>query len=292
MILAFCTPYVTIRLKTLFVSHRWRNVWMYLSNIKAANVAIRLRYPSWHTREYRVQNRSVSLLTGDLWVRNISARTPSRGDTQQLRTAQKLSWILAQIGMISQETVLLKKCLTLTIFGQFWLISSSEPLDEYGPSLYLCVSFIETHMCVCRSPPWFLFCCSNWGKKRIQARLMLCWTACQTSGLTRYWAPLASTVLLYNEFTSLQSNYHLLKLFLFETNSYSECEKLCICRGLFLTSVRICMIILTINTPCALNVPALCPHGAADSPHAGQCAQAESSGNASHDCSLEETGLQ
>lgn len=51
-------------LKTLFVSHRWRNVWMHLSNIKAANFANRLRYPSWHTRGYRVQNqRDFSLRT-------------------------------------------------------------------------------------------------------------------------------------------------------------------------------------------------------------------------------------
>lgn len=50
--------------------------------------------------------------------------------------------------------------------------------------------------------------------------------------------------------------------------------------------------ILTINIHnMCCNVPALCPHGAADSPHAGQRPQAQSSGNAPHDCSLEETGL-
>ena len=39
-------------------------------------------------------------------------------------------------------------------------------------------------------------------------------------------------------------------------------------------------------------VAALCPHGAADSEHAGQRPQAESSGTAPHDCSVEETGLE
>lgn len=242
-------------LKTLFVSHRWWNVWMHLSNIKAANFAVRLRSPSWHTRWYCVQNkRDFSLRTfescalrlwstrrGALYKLNVgliklfwqnhhccaaafSIRIVVRFFNQRIvihlpcwrislpehhLMVTPNSWGQLRIGMISQETVLLQKCLTLRIFGQFWFISSSEPLDEYGPSLYLGVSFIETQMCVCRSPPWFLFCCSNWGKKRIQARLMLCWTACQTSGRTRYWAPLASTVLIYNEFTSLQSNFNL-----------------------------------------------------------------------------------
>lgn len=67
----------------------------------------------------------------------------------------------------------------------------SETQNEY------CSSFNSSILvCVCRFLPWFLFCCSNCRRKRIQAWLTLCWTAFQTSGLTRYWAPLSSTVLL------------------------------------------------------------------------------------------------
>lgn len=108
-------------------------------------------------------------------------------------------------------------------FGRSWFIPqlrnlrkhlAPSPTVEVGPKMHHsalrhlintvpCFTwvfpFIQTHMCVCRSLPWFLFCCSNWGRKKIQAWLMLCWTACQTSGLTRYPAPLFSTFLLYYE---------------------------------------------------------------------------------------------
>lgn len=64
---------------------------------------------------------------------------------------------------------------------------------SYLPPL-LFASFVScASVSVWRFPPWSLFCSSNWEKKRILSRLMLCSTASQTLGLTRCWAaPLLS----------------------------------------------------------------------------------------------------
>lgn len=127
-------------------------------------------------------------------LRNIfDAWAPSPGDSQQVRTpldapGSFLSWETWENTFTPSPTVEV---------GPKMHHSALRHLINTVPCFTRVFPFIQTHMCVCRSLPWFLFCCSNWGRKKIQAWLMLCWTACQASGLTRYPAPLFSTFLLY-----------------------------------------------------------------------------------------------
>lgn len=109
---------------------------------------------------------------------------------------------------------------------------------------------------VCRSLPWFLFCCTNWGGPQIPASLRLCCTACLALGPTRWWTvPLT----------------------------------LCIaCRA---TEHALQMRLIIINKLLVFNIPALHLHGATDSLHAGQCTQDVGGCDAPADCSLEDTGV-